>query len=315
MNKLKEFKPEVVILSGGYIHITVLLTFIYCLMSNIPFIYRSDENGHTRARSSIIAKLASLLIEQHIIKKSTAMMCPGVQSKEYYIKRGADPSKIFIVPYSTADDHIFLEKSQRYKACKDVIKKDFCIKEDKVILFIGQFVERKGIGYLIQAFNSLIKESDHFALVLVGDGPLKNNYEKYCKNENIDHVYFPGYINEDKKIKFYSISDVFVLPSQKDHWGLVVNEAMLCGLPIITTNAVGASEMVLPGRNGLLVNDSNSDELYESLLQILTDNNLSSMGDCSRKFVTKNFNLMNRLQSSLDCVNFSIKKGVRHGYK
>src|SRR5207247_401059 len=82
-------------------------------------------------------------------------------------------------------------------------------------------------------------------------------------------LFLPGFVEGLNKVKYYSIANVLVLPTHRDLWGIVINEAMCCRLPVVTTSAAGAGEMVSQGKNGFVVKDSDSHELETALESIL----------------------------------------------
>jgi len=273
LERLHKNKPDIILLSGGYVHLTMWLAFFYGKLLNIPIIYRSDEISVERVEHSLLAKIFSPF-EKVLIKKSDAIICPGLKSKEYHLDQGGTLDRIFMVPYTTESDRLYHNLSKKYRTSRNLIKDDLGINEGKVVLYVGNLSDAKGVSYLLESFAMLSNEMDNIALVLLGNGPNINDYKRYCDVNDLSHVYFPGYKEKIEKIKYYSISDVFVFPSLRDRWGLVLNEAMLCGLPIITTRTVGAAEMVLPDHNGFIIGEANSADIYKYLKYILTQNEM-----------------------------------------
>ena len=118
------------------------------------------------------------------------------------------------------------------------------------ILFIGQLIKRKGIDILLQALSGL-KESNWF-LDIIGDGKERRNIEDLCEILNLSkRVIFHGAKNNIETIDFLATADLLVLPSRYDGWGAVVNEALMCGTPVVCSNACGAADLI----NGSFLGD------------------------------------------------------------
>ncbi|MEO0296761.1 MAG: glycosyltransferase family 4 protein [candidate division WOR-3 bacterium] len=218
-----------------------------------------------RADNSIYEK-----IKQFLVKHSDGFIPAGNAAKEYYKYLGAPDEKIFIAPFC-ADHHFFYNEYLRLKPLREEIKKKKGY-QAITILYSGRFVWYKGIPYLLEAYNRLQKEIDDIALILLGDGPEKKKYEDYVKNNNLKNVFFEGFIQQESLPEYYIASDIFVLPSLSETWGLVINEAMAFGLPVISTDAAGASyDLVKNGINGFVVKAGDSKELYTAL-KILCEN-------------------------------------------
>ncbi len=133
-------------------------------------------------------------------------------------------------------------------------------------LFCGQMIARKGIDILLQAFDRLIKGGADARLLLVGreaELPTFMNLVSPATRARID---YEGFQAPEALPSYFARSDVFVLPSRHDGWGVVVNQALATGLPIITSDAVGAGmDYVENGVNGVAVKAGDVDELYAAL--------------------------------------------------
>lgn len=295
-------KYDVVII-GGATDFTTELAFFTSKILKIPVILWSEGFEGTQ---SILGKIISP-ISNYIIKKADAIIVPGIMARDYHIKIGASQNKVFLAP-NIVDNHYFIENSELYRKKKNEIKKDLQMDNKKIILFVGQLIERKGVEYLIDAFQMLKKDMNDILLVIVGDGPLNNKLKEICFEKNIDNdVIFTGWLS-DKKIVYYSIADVFVLPSLEDLCPLVINEAMSCALPVITTKMVGCSfDMIKNGENGFIINIKDSYSLYESLNRILR-NDFSAMGEYSMNIIKNNFMIENSVEGFVDAINYVIRK-------
>lgn len=277
--EINKINPDVVILSGWDL-LTYQLTYLYCKMNRIKVIIWS---GSTKFEPSWRRNL-SLPLVKVMVKNADALIAYGNRAKEYLLGLGASNNKIFI-SYNTTDISMYSKGCNKYK--KELEKKKMGLSGKKIILFYGQLIERKGVDILIKAFGTVIQYMTNVSLLIVGSGPMKENLENLSKKLRISEIYFiddPG----DKKIsKYYSIADIFVLPSREEVWGLVVNEAMACGLPVVVSEFAGSSrDLIKNGENGYIFKGGEVNDLANKLIMPLKNKSkLSEMGDSSRKLI------------------------------
>jgi glycosyltransferase involved in cell wall biosynthesis len=283
-------KPHVLILED-YTSPTTWFALAIAKLLKIPLIYWTEGVKEHKSVLGAITRPLRILF----VKKSNAVVVPGRLSKNHVISLGANAEKVFIAP-NAIDNELFIKLSRRYQLRKEELKGQLELKGKVVILYVGRLVEEKGVRSLLEAYGKLKSEINGITLVIVGYGKLYNALQKLCRTKKIDDVIFTGAVVDYKQvIRYYSMADVFVLPTLGDVWGFVINEAMACGLPIISTKACQAAmEMVQPNRNGLIVNEAEEEELYEALRNLVSSDELWSMGKKSLEIVRTNFdpNLM-----------------------
>jgi len=136
------------------------------------------------------------------------------------------------------------------------------------IIFCGSITPRKGLHYLIKAFSEL---SINDAELWVIGGVLNKKYREYLEKFNLEKVYFMGTFSQSELPRLYSQGSVFILPSIADGFGMVVTQALACGLPVIVSENVGAADVIEEGRNGFVVPVCNANSLKERLEQLYTD--------------------------------------------
>jgi len=140
---------------------------------------------------------------------------------------------------------------------------------------------------LINAFALLKKTENDCHLLILGDGPLRPLIEQQVQSKGIKkYTTLAGFIQKNTLASFYGISDILVVPSYSEPWGLVVNEALACGLPIIASDKVGCAVDLVTNENGLIFESGNENQLYNSLVYML-EADLISMGKASRKIISK----------------------------
>ncbi|MEA5553512.1 glycosyltransferase family 4 protein [Anabaena cylindrica UHCC 0172] len=134
------------------------------------------------------------------------------------------------------------------------------------ILFCGQMIARKGVDILLQAFNRLIEYGLQVKLLLVGQEAELPQMLELLPEQTRQNIEYAGFQAPEDLPEFFSQADLFVLPSRYDGWGVVVNQAVGAGLPIICSDAVGAAyDLIKPGENGYLFPSENIDALVEIL--------------------------------------------------
>jgi glycosyltransferase involved in cell wall biosynthesis len=130
---------------------------------------------------------------------------------------------------------------------------------------VGRLSSEKNVETLLSAFSKLKSENTlagNWGLIIVGDGPERQNLTKMVTDGNIPNVYFAGGKSWKEVPVFYALSSVFVLPSLSEPWGLVANEAMVCGLPVILSSRCGAAYDILDnGANGFMFDPLDVSEL------------------------------------------------------
>jgi glycosyltransferase involved in cell wall biosynthesis len=156
---------------------------------------------------------------------------------------------------------------------------------DCIFLFLGYFSERKGVHDVINAFNRI--DDERAQLVVAGAG--ENEERLFELGNDNSRIHFPGYLSREAKATYLQLADVLVLPSYNDPWGLVINEAMLFGLPIITTHSVGARELITD--NGILIEAGDVYALHQSLEELLTNPDKRKQMGVQSKETIEEYNL------------------------
>jgi len=261
-----------VLISGGWLDFACQAGFFLSKLVGKKYIIWSESTQNEPSwRRTVAYPLVRL-----IARGADACIAIGTRAREYLRFLGAKGEKIFI-SYSTVDVGAFFQRSRISGTEKESIKRKIGIKTDKVILYVGQFIERKGIIYLLKAFARLKKVENDVSLLLVGYGPLEGKYKNYINKKQIKDVFFHEHLGVEEIPKIYAISNVFVLPSLEETWGVVINEAMACGLPVVTTRKVGSSDdLVEHGRNGYVVKSGSYRQLEMALKKIISDSTLAN---------------------------------------
>ena len=290
------------VILGGSADFTTQLSFFVSKALKLPVILWSE------AVEGVETSLARLIdpLTRYIIKSADALIVPGTLSRDFHIKRGAPAQKVFVAPNIVNVD-TFFTRSSAYKEQRAQLKDDLHLGKNAIVLFVGQLIQRKGVEFLVRAFAKLKRECENVTLIVVGDGELKPELNQIVLNEDITNIIFTGWISEEEKIAYYAIADLFVLPTLSDLCPLVINEAMACALPVVSTTAAGcARDMIINGENGFIVQPRNVDALYEAMRPIVQDNKLrQKMGKKSYDILTTRFSVETAVNGFFDAIQFA----------
>ncbi|GAH20076.1 unnamed protein product, partial [marine sediment metagenome] len=144
------------------------------------------------------------------------------------------------------------------------------------ILFVGRLEKRKGLNYLLEAFEQVKQEIPDSRLIIVGPGTrLRRKYEKQVMRSGLKDVVFAGLVSYDELPRYYKTADVFCAPATgRESFGIVLLEAMAAGKPIVASNIEGYASVVTHGVDGLLVPPEDKEMLAQTLISLLTDQSL-----------------------------------------
>ena len=243
------------IIVGGYSTPTSMLAIEYMRFRRIPFWIEAD--------GGIISNDNKLKYElkRHLISSASAWLSSGKATTEYLVHYGAKREKTYVYPFTSVSANQILDHVPT-KEEKEKLRKELGMTEQKLIISVGRFIPVKGFDLLMRAAVNL---SSDIGVYIVGGRP-DENYLKMQNELKLSHVHFIDFMSPDRLAKYYQATDLFVLMTRGDVWGLVVNEAMANGLPAITTDrCVAGLELVQNGKNGYIVPVDDADALAEAI--------------------------------------------------
>ncbi len=141
------------------------------------------------------------------------------------------------------------------------------------VLFLGRLENRKGLKYLIRAFERVRQEVPRARLIVAGEGRLRGGFERYVWRHDLEgDVYFTGFVPADERRRYFATCDVFCAPSTgQESFGIVLLEAMACGKPIVASNIAGYRDVITNRREGLLVPVKDQDAIADALVELLNN--------------------------------------------
>jgi glycosyltransferase involved in cell wall biosynthesis len=207
----------------------------------------------TLAHSRGISRLQRWL-RTFLIARATAFLAWGEPAAQYLGSFGIDENKIYRC-VQAVDNDFWMRESARCDREATRTQLNF---RGKVFLAVGRLVPLKGFDYLLRAWAGVAVEvRDRHMLVLVGAGPEESALRRLADALGLRHIVFAGAQSPRDLVNYYAAADVVVVPSLVDVWGLVVNEAMACGLPVLGSKYAGASQQ--------LIRDDSVGELFDPL--------------------------------------------------
>lgn len=209
-------------------------------------------------------------LKTHFIRGAKGYFSTAVEHDRYYLQYGAEAEKLHRFPFTSLRQADVLEKPVEASEKRELREK-LNMKEEKIVVSVGQFVYRKGYDVL---FNALAKSDANLGCYIIGGVPTEE-YLSQLQSLGLKNVHFVGFQLKQQLAEYYKAADVFVLPTREDIWGLVVNEAMANGLPVVTTDrCIAGLAMVEPKKNGIIVPVENADALKNALEKLLYQVNL-----------------------------------------
>jgi glycosyltransferase involved in cell wall biosynthesis len=245
---LNSLNPEVII-CGGYAYAASWEALLWARRHGIEFVLWSESNRHD-ARGG---RAAVEWLKGYFLRHCDRFVVPGKASFEYLRLLGCPPATILTAP-NAVDNGLFATHADSTRSKATEFREKLRL-PSRFILFVGRLVPEKGVFDLLAAYAKL--ESGlrlEVGLVFAGDGESGEELKQQAKRVIPGTVCFPGFAQRENLAGLYALAEVLVLPTHSDPWGLVVNEAMACGLPIIVSSVAGcAADLVEDGWNGYIV--------------------------------------------------------------
>lgn len=251
----------------GYNFLTHQLASVTQLLLGAPLLFREEQ---TLLDSRPVWKqLLKGALLPALFRRSSALYI-GRENFKWFRRYGVRPAKMFYVPYCVENQRFRADRT-RLAPMRNSVKAQFGIESDTpLILSVARLSLKKQPLFLLDAYKRL-RARRPCALLMVGSGELEGAVREKITTERIPDVHLAGFLNQSEISNAYACADIFVLASRTDEtWGLVVNEAMNFGLPVIVSNKVGcAADLVREGRNGFIVDSEDPSQLVEKLSELV----------------------------------------------
>jgi glycosyltransferase involved in cell wall biosynthesis len=281
---LQRIKPDVVAIPGWSTS-GALAALRWSIAAAVPAIVMSDSwnDGERRGRWKEAVK-------RQIIPLFASGLVAGSPHVDYLEALGMPRENIF-QGYDVVDNEHFNRGAAAARRNLAETKRELNVPE-KFFLAVCRFVTEKNLVTLIEAFAKYQAHApgEPWHLVIVGDGPLRHGLEARCRQLRIDeYVHFPGFKQYHDLPLYYGTAQALILASMSETWGLVVNEAMSAGLPVLVSNRCGCCrDLVDDGRNGLCFDPLDVDAIRAAMTRIASpDSDRRSMGQVGRQLISR----------------------------
>lgn len=209
-----------------------------------PVLYRSDST--LLYKTPPLKAVAKRIILPHMFKRFSAFLPLSSPAAQYLKHYGVPAQKIFTSSYMVHNDW-YDKESARWRGVKVDTKRDLgLLRFDRIALAILRFEERENPLEFVRAAALLERDHPTWGFALIGDGRLRLAIQEEVTKWQLKNFVLPGYQPISALPKYYAVSDVFVHPAAEECWGLSVNEAVACGVPVVVSSGVGCRFDLIP---------------------------------------------------------------------
>jgi len=272
----------------GYSSPTIMLAMAYLRLRRIPF-YMEVDGGLVRKDSRL-----KYLFKKLLVSSASWWISSGRETTRYLVHYGAKENRVFHYPF-TSQWAREMQSQVPAPEEKQRLREKIGMTESKIALYVGRFDPKKGMDDLLHAIPELDQD---IGVYFVGGEPDQTHLD-FCKEKGITRAHFVGFTKKEELSQYYLAADVLVLPTKSDVWGLVINEAMSFGLPVITTDqCVAGMELVEPGVTGYIVPTTDQKLLIEKI-NLLFRQNYRKMGEAALEAV-RPYTVENMVKAHVD---------------
>jgi glycosyltransferase involved in cell wall biosynthesis len=280
---LDDIKPHAVAVPG-WSFVDALSALEWCAASHTPAVVMSESTAWDERRS-----FWKEWIKTRLVKMNSAGLAGGTPHEKYLVQLGLAPDHIFL-GYDVVDNDYFYRQSGANRADAQNLRRKHGLPKN-YFLSSARFIEKKNLRRLLQSYARYREQTKNeaWSFVLLGDGPLKPELKQLVAELKLEScVQMPGFKQYHELPVYFGLAGAFVHASTTEQWGLVVNEAMASGLPVLVSDRCGcAADLVSAGANGFQFDPNNADELTQLLLKVSANNfPLADFGAASSRIVS-----------------------------
>ena len=269
---LRRANPDVMV-CGGYNYLSSWQSMRWARRHKVPFILWTESTSSDLRSGRAFVEL----VKTKFLRSCDAFVVPGKSSTEYLRSYGVREDRIFVAP-NAVDTNLFAQRAAVIRK-NEAMHREALHLPSRFFLFVGRLVQEKGVFDLLSAYEALPPEiRKAMGLVFVGDGAARPALQHRKAVISPGAIHLAGFAQRDDLTKFYALADMLVFPTFSDPWGLVVNEAMACGLPVIVSSSAGCvADLVENGWNGHVVPRGEASELTLAMDKLARDRELRSL--------------------------------------
>ncbi len=278
------YRPKLII--SGNMGPVSLISVIVAKLLRCPFVLWTEEIASTAGEISRLQKILRAVI----LPRTSAFLAWGQPAVDFIVSQGFDKEKVHYCAQAVDNDW-WIEQSARVD--RDGIRERLGLR-GRTFLLIGQLISRKGFDKAMQAWARLERPlQEQNSLLIVGAGEDDEKLKQLARELDIPNIIFAGGKAHHELPEMYAAADVHVFPSLVDVWGMVVNEAMACGKPVLASKYAGASQELISndGRYGELIDPLDIDSMTTALRRWIEREQLPSPTSLQQRIQKVNFDV------------------------
>ena len=266
--RLLDWDPDVVLLFG-YSDPTNILLSMLCIRRKIPYILFAEVSQEWGRR--LFARVSKPIIK-HMVRNARGLVPASRSAAAFFAKMGGSEIPMTIVP--CVPD---LARLRRIRSGIEPEKMDIRRRQELegrfIVIYVGRLQPYKGLRELFDGMDQALRREDNLALVIVGAGPMEDYVRERCSRDP-GHLKYLGAVDDDSLHTLLSISDLHVMPSWSEAFGVVCSEALAFGVPSVVTRTSGCSDLIEEGVNGFLIDPRSSASIARAILKAHGDPHL-----------------------------------------
>lgn len=251
---------------SGWHSFAYIQTIIACKLNSVPVYIRTDST--LNQPRSLIKKIFKIIFYPALMKIPTGFLYVGERSKLFLLKYKVKTEKLFFFPHSANSNNFYLEKKIKKNNQK---LNDITLK----VLSVSALIKLKKVDDVIKACKKLSELGYKVELNIVGSGDMQKELMELSESLNLK-VKFNSFVNQNKLRDYYVSSDVLVLASSSESWGMVVNEAMQCGLPAVVSDSVGCGPDLIKENTGRIFRTGDVSDCAHQIIEVIKSNKVNS---------------------------------------
>ena len=262
INNLKQY--DLVLAYDWYLGYALKVQ-LKCILMKIPYIINCD--GAFIEKSKGMSNFIKDFIKSFFIRNAKCCFSSGKYATQYFLHYGAKQKNIVEHPFSSLK-RCEIKTTPLSGEEKVLLRKELGLSNRKCVVSVGQFIHRKGFDVLLDAWQTL---DSKYQLVIIGGGTLESEYTEIIGKKHLQNVKIINFMPKADVLRYLEAADLFVLPTREDIWGLVINEALAVGTPVVTTERCIAGMELLEGNNcGFIVPINDSKALENCMIKMLS---------------------------------------------
>ncbi|HMV82079.1 MAG TPA: glycosyltransferase family 4 protein [Blastocatellia bacterium] len=262
----------------GYTLLPQMTALLWAMATRTPYVIAGDANLYNDAATGWKRFVKSFWLKL-VVRRAAALLAVGTANRLFWQSYGARAERIFDARFAV-DNEFFARESLARQTEAQRLRQTLGLAGKVVFLFVGRLVKRKNVDLILRAARQL--NDERIAVVIAGSGEERDALEALAAENS--QIVFAGNVAPKELPLFYALADALVLPAGREPWGLVVNEAMACGLAVVAHKHCGAAVDLVDADNGAALNGFSVDELAAAMQRIAADQTLRhSMQQRSRE--------------------------------